>query len=196
MMHDLGPQAALLEASDRGWLNELALRDNVPLPAPGDREGYLAYDDIGYWLLGLGDALWLVELARRHGINLSEGTAILDLGCSSGRVLRHVRSVACDVDLRGVEIATQCVRWARTHLPSWIQITHGTVLPVLPFPDAHFDIVYAGSVLTHIDEFEEAWLSELRRVLKPSGIAAITFLPVTLWTTLAKEPDHFIRSSF
>lgn len=194
IMHDLGPQAALLAAADRGWLNELASRDTLPLPASEDREGYLAYDDIGYWLLGLGDALWLAELARHHGINLGPGSAVLDLGCSSGRVLRHLGSVAPGVDLRGVEIATRCVRWARAHLPPWIQIAHGTLLPVLPFPDAHFDVVYAGSVLTHIDEFEEAWLGELPRVLKPSGIAAITFLPVSLWATLVDEPNHFIRT--
>lgn len=195
IMHDRGPQAALLEAADRSWLSELARGDECVLPAPGDREGYLAYDDIGYWLLGLGDAMWLVELARRHGIALGKGTVVLDLGCSTGRVLRHLRALAPDVELRGVEIANHCVRWARTHLPPWIQITQGTMLPVLPFPDAYFDVIYAGSVLTHIDAFEEAWLAELRRVLKPSGIAAVTFLPVeTVWPQLVSDPEHFIRT--
>lgn len=47
--------------------------------------------------------------------------------------------------------------------------------PPLPFGDGSLDCVYAISVLTHLSEkshFE--WVAELRRVIKPRGIIAIT----------------------
>jgi hypothetical protein len=49
-------------------------------------------------------------------------------------------------------------------------------------------LVYALSVFTHIDEFEIAWLCELRRVLQPGGIAYITVHTDRTWRTL--NPHH------
>ena len=58
-------------------------------------------------------------------------------------------------------------------------INAGVVLPVvqcdaekLPFPDAHFDCVSIGFGLRNITRKERA-LSEMRRVLRPGGVAAI-----------------------
>jgi SAM-dependent methyltransferase len=47
--------------------------------------------------------------------------------------------------------------------------------PPLPFEDASFDLVYSISVFTHLDEeMQDAWLNELKRVLRPGGILIIT----------------------
>ena len=58
-------------------------------------------------------------------------------------------------------------------------INAGVVLPViqcdaekLPFPDAHFDCVSIGFGLRNVTRKERA-LSEMRRVLRPGGVAAI-----------------------
>jgi hypothetical protein len=48
--------------------------------------------------------------------------------------------------------------------------------PPLPFEDGYFDLIYSLSVFTHLTTTWEAWLHELRRVLKPQGHAVITFL--------------------
>ena len=32
------------------------------------------------------------------------------------------------------------------------------IVPQLPFEDNHFDLIYAGSVLTHIDDPVKSWL--------------------------------------
>jgi SAM-dependent methyltransferase len=174
----------------------MALADDMPLPATDDREGYLGDDHLGYWLLGLGDALWLREIAQGRGIELGAGARVLDFGCATGRVLRHFATLAPGAELRGIEINTTYIAWCRDNLPPSVWISQGTVIPSLPFPDAHFDLVYAGSVFTHIDEFEEAWLVELRRVLKPSGVAVLTIHPERLWAEMAADPNHFIRSRF
>jgi hypothetical protein len=47
--------------------------------------------------------------------------------------------------------------------------------PPLPYPDGHFDLVFNHSVFTHIDaRRQDLWLAELRRVLRPGGIALLT----------------------
>ena len=58
-------------------------------------------------------------------------------------------------------------------------INAGVVLPVvqcdaekLPFPDAHFDCVSIGFGLRNVTRKEQA-LAEMRRVLRPGGVAAI-----------------------
>jgi SAM-dependent methyltransferase len=191
-----GPQAAHLHKADREWLVELALADDMPLPATADREGYLGDDHLGYWLYGLGDALWLKATVEQYGLTLDAGSRVLDFGCSTGRVLRHFRGLASEAELRGIEIASTYVAWARANLPSSIVISQGTVIPGLPFPEDHFDLIYAGSVFTHIDEFEETWLAELSRVLKPGGVAVLTFHPGRLWGEMVADREHFIRTRF
>ena len=47
-------------------------------------------------------------------------------------------------------------------------------MPHLPFEDRYFDLIYCGSVFTHIDDLTDAWLLELRRVLSPQGRLYLT----------------------
>lgn len=51
-------------------------------------------------------------------------------------------------------------------------VDHNADLTKLPFPDKSFDCVYASHVLEHIREDRKA-LSEIRRVLKPGGLAIL-----------------------
>jgi ubiquinone/menaquinone biosynthesis C-methylase UbiE len=47
--------------------------------------------------------------------------------------------------------------------------------PPLPYPDDHFDVIYAMSIFTHFTEADQmAWLRELARVLTPDGMAVLT----------------------
>src|SRR5207244_7454476 len=51
--------------------------------------------------------------------------------------------------------------------------------PPLPYPDEHFDFLYAFSVFTHLSvELARRWIIELRRVVKPDGL---------LWFTIHGE---------
>jgi ubiquinone/menaquinone biosynthesis C-methylase UbiE len=49
-----------------------------------------------------------------------------------------------------------------------------TTSPHLPFEDNYFDLVYCGSVFTHISELADTWFLELRRILRYGGYAYIT----------------------
>jgi ubiquinone/menaquinone biosynthesis C-methylase UbiE len=61
------------------------------------------------------------------------------------------------------------------------------VLPQLPLESNSQKLVYAFSVFTHIDDFELAWLAELRRVLMPGGIGYLTIHSERTWQNMSPE---------
>src|SRR6185369_1736506 len=49
------------------------------------------------------------------------------------------------------------------------------------------DAICAFSVFTHIDVFEDLWLLELRRILRPGGVACVTFHSERSWHRVGHE---------
>jgi SAM-dependent methyltransferase len=60
------------------------------------------------------------------------------------------------------------------HLSPPLYFAVNTTLPPLPFESNSFDMIYCGSVFTHIADLAELWLVELRRLLKPGGFLYAT----------------------
>lgn len=178
-------------AANPARVEELARADAQPIPTDADRVGYYAGDDLAYWLSGLEDYLRIEEIGRELDRPLSPGQRFLDLGCASGRVLRHFAAMAPDVDAVGVDLCRQYVAWAREHLQA--PVLQGTALPSLPFADGSVDAIFAGSVFTHINDFEEAWLAELRRVVAPGGFALLTIHSEVVWEEMRADPEHSLR---
>lgn len=146
-------------------------RDTFPIPATHDREGYYGGDHFSYWASGLFDARQLIEVAEELGTGCDH---VLDLGCASGRVLRHIalerphcRAIGCDINRLHVE-------WCNSYLPLNCSVFQNHSIPSLPIEDSSLDVVSAFSVFTHIEALETAWLAEIRRVLKPGGLAWLT----------------------
>ena len=147
--------------------------DGAPLPPADITMAYLK-DPETYINRGKEWANKLKELAHQYG-SLSPGDAILDWGCSSGRVIRHFRSEAESKELEcwGVDLEVRAVEWARYNLPP-IQFATCSTIPHLPFEDHKFALIYGLSVMTHVQHFEDTWLLELKRVLKPGGVLVLT----------------------
>lgn len=70
-------------------ITEYMENDKYPIPSPGDREGYFGPRHYHYWLSGLKDYLLIKQALNKNGCFLGDSSDILDLGCASGRVLRH-----------------------------------------------------------------------------------------------------------
>jgi ubiquinone/menaquinone biosynthesis C-methylase UbiE len=98
---------------------------------------------------------------------------ILDCACGRGFYLNMYRYVS-RVRLVGLELDPDVIRKAQRnvgHLPR-LTLTRGNIY-ALPFPDNSFDGVILSEILEHVDD-DVAGLREVRRVLKPGGVAAIT----------------------
>jgi SAM-dependent methyltransferase len=124
--------------------------DTHPLPSPGDREGYHGSRHYDYWLSGLKDYLCIKQTLGKQGSDWKGSARILDLGCASGRVLRHFLCHEKGLNLWGVDINLRHVEWIRRFLGSSLKVFQNTTLPSLPLEDNTFSLVYAFSVFTHI----------------------------------------------
>jgi SAM-dependent methyltransferase len=168
-------------------LQSCLTRDTCPLPVAADREGYHGNRHYDWWLSGLRDYINIKNLSERLGVSLSGRQRIFELGCASGRALRHFAVQHPEMESWGADISMRHVEWVRLFLPKHIRIFQNTVLPILPLESGYFDMVCAFSVFTHIDEYELAWLAELRRILRPGGVAYITVHSENTWNDM--RPD-------
>lgn len=171
-------------------LEEYVSRDPWPLPHTADREGYHGDRHYDYWLSGLKDYLSIKYALLGQNSTLSQAAPILDFGCASGRVLRHLLCNDPDVEVWGADIDVRLIDWILRYLGDGPRAFHSTTLPFLPVEDNFFGLLYALSVFTHIDEFELAWLCELRRILRPGGIAYVTVHTDHTWNLLG--PNHML----
>lgn len=112
----------------------------------------------------------------------SRGDRILDIACGNGGILRHLKSLGYD-RLEGLEISSYAVERLRGE---GLEMHHGRI-PLLPLPDATYDVVIASQVLEHIIR-RNRFATEIRRVLKPGGRAFI-FVPNDALGPI-DEPEH------
>ena len=174
--------ADVAERDDEGRYARV-LRDPWPLPDSRNREGYCAGDHIAYWLSGLSDFLKTAEAAARHGV---EGGRFYEFGGGTGRVYRHFAAQSDAWEVWSSDFRLSSVHWSLANFPPAVRVFANTSAPSLPLPEGAFDLVAAYSVFTHIDEAETQWLLELRRILKPGGLAYLSVHDEDTWLT--EEP--------
>ena len=107
---------------------------------------------------------------------------ILDIACGNGGILKHLASCGYS-RLEGLEIS----RYAVERLRSEGLTMHLGSIPVLPLPDATYDVVIASQVLEHIIR-RNRFASEISRVLRVGGRAFI-FVPNDCLGPI-DEPEH------
>lgn len=105
-----------------------------------------------------------------------EGKRVLDFGCGSGKVMRHFLPEAEECELWGCDIDERSVDWINAELHPPLSAFANREVPPLDQPSSSFDLVWSVSVFTHLTEHWAGWLAELHRVLKPGGLAIISFL--------------------
>ena len=141
--------------------------DSVP---PSELWENYAADAEAYLADGRQDVDAMLRILADH--HLPRPRRVLDLGCSAGRLMRHLPRDE-GMECWGVDISAPHIEWCQRHLP-WGNFATTTTAPHLPFEDGYFDLVYAWSVFTHISDLADAWLLEVRRVLKEGGCAYLT----------------------
>lgn len=110
-----------------------------------------------------------MSAALRHG-TLNAEQQLLDWGCGCGRVTVHFGSLEDGPTVRGCDIDAEAIEWCNQTLHQGAFTANG-LWPPTPYADASFDLVVSYSVFTHLAlEAQQAWLSEMQRILKPGGL--------------------------
>jgi SAM-dependent methyltransferase len=148
--------------------------DHLPLPP----------DRLRYKVAGTENAEWFDKSGRMSvqdltqalasvGKSLNEFGTILEWGCGCGRILRHLPRHA-GARICGNDIDHDAISWVNENLP-WVETSITDGMPPLPYADNSFDLIFNHSVMTHLDRvYQDAWLAELRRVLRSEGIITLT----------------------
>lgn len=120
--------------------------------------------------------------------HLCAGMDVLDAGCGTGSIALDVASrfsprrvVGIDLDAGQVDDARQSAAGRKLDNAEFFTAS----VYQLPFPDASFDVVYSVSVFLYLRDPGRA-LVEMRRVLRPGGLAAVTADDAG---TIASSPD-------
>jgi SAM-dependent methyltransferase len=171
---------------------ERALRDFLPIPHRNNREGYCGDDHARYWLTGLEDYDKVVSALDRASV---AGRRMYDFGGSTGRVFRHFFCQDRSFEVWTSDFKVANFAWNQRNVPRDVRIFLNGFYPSLPIPDAHFDLITAFSVFTHIDELESPWLLELRRILRPGGLLYLTIHDDAYWEVMSESVLTAIRNS-
>lgn len=153
------------------------------IPLLAHRHGRRSYAD---WarMVGAVQTLLGVHLAKR------EGNQICDIGCGTGPVaIASEPFIGAGGAYVGVDVKADDIAFCRSHYPSathsfvHLDVSNPSYAPAQgaarrpwPLADGRFDALTAMSVWTHLAE-EDAlfYLREVDRVLRPGGVALITF---------------------
>ena len=144
----------------------------LPVPPPHLWEGY-AETEAEYLKCGQDDVAQMLGILSKVDQRPVALGRVLDLGCASGRMLRFLPRDETS-EHWGLDINAAHIEWCQHNLNPPMLFATNTTTPHLPFEDNLFDLLYCGSVFTHISELAEAWLLEVRRVLRPGGYAYVT----------------------
>jgi ubiquinone/menaquinone biosynthesis C-methylase UbiE len=137
-----------------------------PLP-PKDLAWFEAMDE--YLTSGKLNVSTMKRILESSGFTIKAGNRVLDFGCASGRMIRWLNDDAKQCEIWGVDVSAEHIIWCQQHLTPPFYFCTVTTAPHLPFGDEYFDLIYAGSVFTHIADLQDAWFLELRRIMKPGG---------------------------
>jgi SAM-dependent methyltransferase len=129
---------------------------------------------------------WAELMVREAGV--IEGARALDVACGTGIVARCAarlsgargRSTGIDIDPAMIEVARATSVREGQHVEY-----HCAPATDLPFEPAAFDAAFCQQGLQYFPDKQQA-LAELRRVLRPNGILA-----VTTWTEMEDNAGHW-----
>lgn len=93
---------------------------------------------------------------------------ILDIGCNRGELVAELRELCPETDITGCDINADAIATASVSGLAVMQADN------LEYPENTFDKIVSSHTLEHVPDFGGA-LEEMKRVLKPNGIAVLIY---------------------
>ena len=160
--------------------------DGSILPAKHLRTGGIHFQEDAAYLASAEEE---AKRLQEH-LDLNEESALLDIGCSTGRLAIGIQRTIGNVTYRGVDVSETSIRWAKRniqkHHPTFrflhLNIKNERYNPqgsmeehLLPFESQSFDIIYLYSVFSHMkEEHVVEYLREFSRLLRNGGRIFLT----------------------
>jgi SAM-dependent methyltransferase len=120
--------------------------------------------------------------------HLRPGMRLLDCGCGPGSITLGLAQAVAPGEVVGVDRGPAELEAARALAAERgvtnVRFQEANVY-ALPFPDASFDATFAHALLQHLRD-PLAALREMRRVLKPGGVAGVSDVA---WELSVREPS-------
>jgi ubiquinone/menaquinone biosynthesis C-methylase UbiE len=135
------------------------------------------------------EARWTVEL-----LAIEPDARVLEIGFGPGVAIQYAAERATRGHVSGIDCSEGMLQMARKRNAS--QLANGLVdltkadVQSLPYPDDSFDRAFAIHCIYFWPD-PAACLREIRRVLRPDGVAAITIRPVHQWQGRKPPADVF-----
>ena len=108
------------------------------------------------------------DTLREFVRTLGHADRVLDLGCGDGRLSADLDAT----ELTAADVSATALERARHRLPA-ARIVELEPDAALPFDDGAFDLVLCAETIEHVRDVQ-LLLSEVRRVLRPGGVFAVT----------------------
>lgn len=182
---DISPKKLAQSASDEiimlafveGSIKSKELRDKLHNHSFPDisKIGIYSDSDIVYHVGGgLATAIEISAKSEQHNHPFESAGKVLDFGCGTSRVLRYMVEFLPGPQYYGSEVFRDNIDYGKSVFPEVIYLHHDNH-PSIDVPDRTFDIIYAYSIFTHLEEkLHLKWLSELHRILQNEGIIILT----------------------
>lgn len=161
-----------------------------------------SYDELPYERLPFPETEpdFLAALAHLHGFEArgARNARVLELGCAQGGNLipmaaRYPGGEYVGVDLSRVQVEEGRAFIARAGLGN-IRLLHGDIA-ALPPDLGNFDYIIAHGVYSWVpDSVREALLTGCRRLLRPAGIAYVSFNVAAGWRTYGQLRERLLKN--
>lgn len=162
----------------------LRTRNITMVPDIANRRG--SRKSYGEWchVIGIFQTLLFIHLSKKMD------NVILDVGCGTGTLgIASAPFLEDEGKYIGIDVRKKDIAFCKKHFPEnhysfmHLDVGNRSYAPNQPFenkrwdiPDTHVDALTALSVWTHLnEEMAKFYFLEINRVLKPGGVAIVTF---------------------
>lgn len=135
---------------------------------------YSGRDEAEFWRSGI--EIWK-DLKRVSGFTPNATETVVEIGCGVGRLTRAMASEVARI--HAFDISRNMIELAQKLAPDSVQFHWTSGMSLRPLPDRTADLTLAYCVLQHLPDLQalSAYLHEMVRVTKESGIVAFTLSP-------------------